>query len=75
MMKPLHELVRSNVWKLAAMNKTAKMSDRQDNQILLNANENPYNKPLNRYPDPLQHELKTELSRIKNMAIDKMLTL
>ena len=61
MMKPLHELVRSNVWKLAAMNKTAKMSDRQDNQILLNANENPYNKPLNRYPDPLQRELKTEL--------------
>ena len=72
MMKPLHELVRSNVWKLAAINKTAKMSDRQENQILLNANENPYNKPLNRYPDPLQRELKTELSRIKNMAIDKM---
>ncbi len=31
--------------------------------MFLDANENPYNMPNNRYPDPMQRELKTDSSR------------
>jgi histidinol-phosphate aminotransferase len=36
--------------------------------VYLDANENPFDNGLNRYPDPHQSELKKELSRIKNIA-------
>ena len=36
--------------------------------MFLDANENPYNLPHNRYPDPMQWELKAELSKIKKVA-------
>ncbi|MFC2475591.1 MAG: aminotransferase class I/II-fold pyridoxal phosphate-dependent enzyme, partial [Prevotella sp.] len=67
-MKPLQELVRPNVWKLAAAKEADGEPSGQDIHVFLDANENPYNRPLNRYPDPLQHELKAELSRIKNVS-------
>ena len=35
--------------------------------MFLDANENPYNAPYNRYPDPLQRELKKELKKVKGM--------
>lgn len=35
--------------------------------VFLDANESPYNSPFNRYPDPLQVELKAELSRAKEV--------
>ncbi len=35
--------------------------------VYLDANENPYNSPFNRYPDPLQLELKNEISKIKQV--------
>jgi histidinol-phosphate aminotransferase len=35
----------------------------------LDANENPFNNGLNRYPDPHQSELKKVLSRIKNIPV------
>lgn len=68
MMKPLQELVRPNVWKLAAAKEADGEPSGQDIHVFLDANENPYNRPLNRYSDPLQHELKAELSRIKNVS-------
>ena len=40
--------------------------------FFLDANENPYNMPHNRYPDPMQRELKTELSRIKKVSPDSI---
>ncbi len=36
--------------------------------VFLDANENPYNTPHNRYPDPMQCELKTLLSKIKKVS-------
>ena len=33
----------------------------------MDANENPYNKPYNRYPDPLQRELKEAIAKVKNV--------
>ena len=35
--------------------------------MFLDANENPYNQPFNRYPDPLQLELKATLSKVKGV--------
>jgi len=38
----------------------------------LDANENPFNSPWNRYPDPRQIKLKTRVSEIKNIAVPKI---
>ena len=38
--------------------------------MFLDANENPYNQPYNRYPDPLQEELKAKLSVIKRVPTE-----
>ncbi len=35
--------------------------------IFLDANENPYNEPLNRYPDPLHHQLREKIAALKNV--------
>ena len=38
--------------------------------MFLDANENPYNAPYNRYPDPLQEEVKEKLSHIKGVPAE-----
>ena len=38
--------------------------------MFLDANENPYNTPYNRYPDPLQIELKTVIAKVKGVPVD-----
>ena len=35
--------------------------------MFLDANENPYNNPYNRYPDPLQTEVKAAISKVKGV--------
>ena len=35
--------------------------------VFLDANENPFNRPYNRYPDPLQWELKKKIAEIKGV--------
>lgn len=37
--------------------------------VFLDANENPYNAPWNRYPDPHQLKLKSRVSEIKNIPV------
>lgn len=41
--------------------------------VFLDANENPFDNGLNRYPDPMQVELKSMLSEIKNVSINNIL--
>ena len=41
-------------------------------EVYLDANENPYNEPYNRYPDPLQLALKAKISEIKDVASEKI---
>lgn len=36
--------------------------------VFLDANENPFNQPYNRYPDPLQRKLKERIAEIKGVA-------
>ncbi len=40
--------------------------------VFLDANENPFNGPFNRYPDPLQTEVKKRISRIKEIEPDNI---
>ncbi len=44
-----------------------------DDMVFLDANENPYENGVNRYPDPQQRELKTILSRIKGVPTQNIL--
>ncbi len=44
-----------------------------DNMVFLDANENPYNNGVNRYPDPQQGDLKKIISKIKGIATKNIL--
>lgn len=63
--KTLQELTRPNIWKLKPYSSARDEYKGVTASVFLDANENPYNTPHNRYPDPMQCELKTLLSKIK----------
>jgi histidinol-phosphate aminotransferase len=67
-MKSLKELTRPNIWELAPYSSARNEYSGRTARVFLDANENPYNSPLNRYPDPLQLEVKKKLSKIKGVA-------
>ena len=64
-MKPLEELTRKNIWNLAPYSSARNEYAGREARVFLDANENPYNNPYNRYPDPLQLELKAAISKVK----------
>lgn len=68
-MKALQQLVRENIWELAPYSSARNEYSGREAHVFLDANENPYNKPFNRYPDPLQQELKEEISKIKKVPV------
>ena len=63
----LEQLVRPNIWNLAPYSSARDEYSGKEAHVFLDANENPYNAPYNRYPDPLQRELKKELKKVKGM--------
>lgn len=67
-MKTLKELARPNIWRLKPYSSARDEYQGVEASVFLDANENPYNDPHNRYPDPMQRELKTELTRIKKVS-------
>lgn len=69
-MKDLNDLVRPDIWALQPYGSVRGEHDGQDVRVLLDANENPYNSPLNRYPDPLQTELRLKLAQVKGVPAD-----
>ena len=60
-MKTLESLVRPNIWALEPYSCARDEFKGMDAHVFLDANENPYNDPINRYPDPLQEKLKERL--------------
>ena len=46
--------------------------DSKDQMIFLDANENPYNNGLNRYPDPNQEKLKEKISELKGLSTQQI---
>lgn len=67
-MRTLEELTRPNIRLLKPYSSARDEYKGNTASVFLDANENPYNKPYNRYPDPLQWEVKNELSKIKDVA-------
>ena len=66
-MKNLEELTRANIWSLAPYSSARNEYAGREARVFLDANENPYNQPFNRYPDPLQLELKAAISKVKGV--------
>ncbi len=69
-MNPL-KLVRRNILNLTPYS-TARDEYKGSLGIFLDANENPYNDNFNRYPDPVQKELKALLSEIKHVPTESI---
>ncbi len=69
-MKTLQELTRPNIWSLAPYSSARNEYSGHVAHVFLDANENPYNDPYNRYPDPLQLDLKERLAKIKGVPAD-----
>ena len=71
-MKSLQELTRPNIWSLAPYSSARNEYAGREARVFLDANENPYNQPFNRYPDPLQLELKDALSKVKGVPAENI---
>ncbi len=69
-MDTLNSLLRKNIQNFKSHYCQRKVSDNKSNKIYLDANENPYNAPLNRYPDTQQKEIKGKLSLLKRLHPD-----
>ena len=62
----LENLIRSNIWALSPYS-CARNEFTGEASVFLDANENPYNQPFNRYPDPLQVQLKEKIAALKGV--------
>lgn len=67
----ISDLVRPNIRDLKPYS-SARDEFRGDAAVFLDANENPYPSPFNRYPDPLQLSLKARISAIKKVPVPKI---
>ena len=71
-MKPLQELTRPNIWALKPYSSARDEYSGKTASVFLDANENPYNAPNNRYPDPLQKELKALIAPVKKVKPEQI---
>lgn len=67
----LEKLVRNNIKALKPYS-SARDEFSGEAEVFLDANENPFNNPYNRYPDPLQWTLKEKIGTIKNIDPKKI---
>jgi len=63
----LDKLLRNNIKSLKPYS-SARDEFSGEAEVFLDANENPFNAPYNRYPDPLQWMLKEKIAEIKQVA-------
>ena len=71
-MKTLKELTRPNIWNLKPYSSARDEYKGIEASVFLDANESPYNSPHNRYPDPLQIDVKKRLAKLKNTTFDRI---
>ena len=70
----LNHLVRKNILSLKPYSSARdEFKDISGDMVFLDANENPYENGVNRYPDPQQQKVKTQLTALKNIPIDQIL--
>lgn len=68
----LEKLVRKNIGSLKPYS-SARDEFKGEAEVYLDANENPFNTGLNRYPDPYQWRVKEQLSKLKNISVNNIL--
>lgn len=66
-MKNLQELVRPNIWALKPYSCARDEFKGVKADVFIDANENPFNNGINRYPDPLQEQVKRLISPLKEV--------
>ena len=71
-MRTLKELTRPNVWALKPYSSARDEYSGVEASVFLDANENPYNMPNNRYPDPLQRKLKSLIAPLKGVKMENI---
>lgn len=71
-MKELKDLVRPNIWALEPYSSARDEYKGAKATVFLDANENPFNAPINRYPDPLQGEVKKILAELKGVTPEQI---
>ena len=70
----IEQLVRENIKSLKPYSSARdEFKDFDTDMIFLDANENPFNNGVNRYPDPQQITLKKALSELKGVTLDQIL--
>ena len=67
----LDQLLRTNIKALKPYS-SARDEFTGEADVYLDANENPFNAPYNRYPDPLQWDVKEKIATIKNIVVEKI---
>ncbi len=73
-MKNIENLVRKNIKQMKPYSSARDEYDNAtDAMIFIDANENPFQNEVNRYPDPQQRKVKQQLSKIKNIPIQNIL--
>lgn len=67
----LQRLIRKNIAELKPYS-SARDEYSGEAMVYLDANENPFNSPYNRYPDPLQRQLKEKIAGIKHCRPEQL---
>ena len=70
-MKELKDIVRKNIYSLKPYS-SARNEFKGEASIFIDANENPYDTPYNRYPDPLQLQVKEKISALKEVPVENI---
>lgn len=70
-MKTLNNLLRANIRNLKPYS-SARDEFSGEAAVFLDANENPFNAPYNRYPDPYQRNLKEQIAKIKGVTTENI---
>jgi len=70
-MKPLNQLIRPNIKNLKPYS-SARDEYTGEAAVFLDANENPFNQPYNRYPDPYQRKVKEKIAELKQVAASQI---
>ena len=67
----IENITRNNIFRLTPYS-SARQEFESEATVWLDANENPFETEVNRYPDPYQTALKTEISNLKNIPTDQI---
>ncbi|MGC1473463.1 MAG: histidinol-phosphate transaminase [Psychroserpens sp.] len=70
----LSKLIRDNIKNVKPYSSARdEYKEISDGMVFIDANENPFQNGVNRYPDPQQRDVKSQLSALKGIATDQIL--